>query len=328
VNRAGGMENLTGKKIIGGLVLGLALLSLLAVLLARSINFAGGGENKAVGSLAGGSVGIVDINGIIMGGNSSAALFGGNITGSETVMSQLRQISKNPDIKAVVLRINSPGGTPAASQEITEELNRLKKSGIKIVASMGDVAASGAYWIASASDQIVANPGTITGSIGVIMNTQNYRGLYDKLGIGSNTIKSGEYKDMGTTERPMTEDERKIFQSMVDDTYLQFIETVAGGRNISQDTIRELNGRVLTGRQAMQAGLVDRMGNLHDAVSVAGEIAGLGKAPRAVNIESQKQWWRFLDGIGSSAGMIKPADGPGGYYGALLLYPPVKLLTE
>lgn len=320
---------MTGKKIIGGLVLGLALVSLLAVLLVKSGNFAGGGGNKAVGSLAGGSVGIVDINGIIMGGNSSAALFGGNITGSETVMSQLRQVSKNPDIKAVVLRINSPGGTPAASQEITGELNRLKKSGIKIVTSMGDVAASGAYWIASASDQIVANPGTITGSIGVIMNTQNYRGLYDKLGIGSNTIKSGAYKDMGTTERPMTEEERKIFQSMVDDTYLQFIETVAGGRNISQDTIRELNGRVLTGRQAMQAGLVDRMGNLHDAVSVAGEISGLGKAPRAVNIEPRKQWWRFLDGIGSSAGMIKPAAGdPGGYCGALLLYPPVKMLTE
>ena len=228
----------------------------------------------------------------------------------------------------VVLDTNVLVSGVIASGYSARILNATREEEIKIVTSMGDVAASGAYWIASASDQIVANPGTITGSIGVIMNTQNYGGLYDKLGIGSNTIKSGAYKDMGTTERPMTEDERKIFQSMVDDTYLQFIDSVAGWRNISQDTIRELNGRVLTGRQAMQAGLVDRMGNLHDAVSVAGEISGLGKAPRAVNIEPQKQWWRFLDGIGSSAGMIKPADGPGGYYGALLLYPPVKLWTE
>ncbi len=320
---------MAGKKIIGGLVLGVVLLSLLALLMVKAGGLAGEGGKKAAGSLAGGSVGIVEINGVILGGNSSNALFGGSITGSETVMSQLRQISKNPDIKAVVLRINSPGGTPAASQEITGELERLKKSGIKIVTSMGDVAASGAYWIASASDQIVANPGTITGSIGVIMNSQNYSGLYDKLGIGTNTIKSGAYKDMGSTERPMTEEERKIFQSMVDDTYLQFVETVAGGRNISQAAIKDLNGRVLTGRQAMQAGLVDRMGNLHDAVSVAGEISGLGKAPRTVNIESQKQWWRFLDGIGSSAGMLKPAaGGPGEYYGALLLYLPVKMLTE
>ncbi|MFZ5646412.1 MAG: signal peptide peptidase SppA [Bacillota bacterium] len=317
---------MTRKKIIGGLVIAAAFLSLLAALLVRAGNPADGRGEGAGGRGSRGVVAVIDINGVIVGDESATGIFGGESVGARTVMDQIRQVSKNPDIKAVVLRINSPGGTPAASQEITEELNRLKAGGIKIVTSMGDVAASGAYWIASASDKIMANPGTITGSIGVIMQSHNLRGLYEKLGVGSETIKSGAYKDMGSSERPMSEEERRIFQSMVDDTYLQFVETVSKGRNVSPEAVRELNGRVLTGRQAMKAGLVDQMGNFYDAVSLAGEISGIGKNPRTLNLSPQNQWWRFLGDVGASAGAAyTPAGGLRDFSGVLLLSPPLKM---
>lgn len=306
------------KKIIGGIVVGLAVLSLAAVLLSK-----GSGRGVESYSGEGGMIGIIEINGMIVGDYSSAGLFSGGTVGSQTIMQQLRQVSGDPSIKAVVLRINSPGGTPAASQEITDEIMRLKESGVKVVTSMGDVAASGAYWIASASDLIVANPGTLTGSIGVIMQAQNYRGLMDKLGVSTNTIKSGSYKDMGSSERPMTAEEREIFQSMVDDTYSQFVETVARGRKLNPEDIRGLNGRVLTGRQALEAGLVDKTGNLYDAISLAGEMSGLGKKPRTVDMEPRKQWWKVFDDMSGGSASVKGLDleSMESYYGVLLLCP-------
>jgi protease-4 len=317
------VKNLSWKKVIGGIVVGLAVLSLVAVLLAKGNRSQG--ETVASRSGDGGMVGIIEINGAIMGDHSATGLFSGGTAGAQTIMQQLRQVSGDPGIKAVVLRINSPGGTPAASQEITDEIIKLKKSGVKVVTSMGDVAASGAYWIASASDLIVANPGTITGSIGVIMQAQNYQGLMDKLGVSSNTIKSGTFKDMGSPDRPMTGEEKEIFQSMVEDTYSQFVETVARGRNLSPGDIRELNGKVLTGRQALEAGLVDKNGNLYDAISLAGEMAGLGKNPRTVNMEPRKQWWRVFENVGGGSAGVKdvPLESIERYYGVLLLCPPM-----
>lgn len=315
------------KKIIGAIVLGAAVLSLVAGLLARAWNLDRGGGDMA-GAVDTGNkpaVGVIEINGMIVGGKSSGSLFGGGYAGSQTVMAQLRQVSKSPNIKAVVLRMNSPGGTPAASQEIAEEVNRLKKSGVKVVTSMSDVAASGAYWIASSSDRIVANPGTITGSIGVVIQTTNYRGLLDKLGIEGRTYKSGEYKDMGSPDRPPTGEEVKIFQSMVDDTYLQFVDVVAAGRKLSPGAVHQLKGRVLTGRQAVKAGLVDQLGNFYDAVSLAGEISGLGKNPRVVSLGPKRQWWQFFDEMESAIGMGKfPLAGPGGYSGVLLMMPSIE----
>lgn len=310
------------KKVVGGIVIGMAVLSLVAVFWARGAG--SGGKSGTLYSGGGDIVGILEIDGVIAGGYSSSGLFGGGMTGSQTVMDQLRDVGANPGIKAVVIRINSPGGTPAAAQEITDEIIRLKASGIKIVTSMGDTAASGAYWIASASDSIVANPGTLTGSIGVIMQAQNYRGLMDKLGIYPNTIKSGEYKDMGSPDRPMSAEERELFQSMVDDTYNQFVDTVARGRGgkISPDAIRALNGRVLTGQQALNAGLVDKTGNLYDAISLAGEMSGLGKKPRTVYIGPKNQWWSFLNDNGGTAGTRSPGlDSIENYGGALLIMP-------
>jgi len=317
---------LSRRKIIGGIVLGAAVLSLAAALLARSLS-AGGNGGGAAGPVYTGNkpvVGVIDINGMIVGGRSSTGLFGGGYAGSQTVMAQLRQVSRNPNIRAVVLRMNSPGGTAAASQEITEEVLRLKKAGVKVVTSMSDVAASGAYWIAASSDKIVANPGTITGSIGVIIQTKSYRGLFDKLGIEGYTFKSGAYKDMGNPDRPVTEEETKIFQSLVDDTYQQFIDTVSRNRKLNPEAVRQLNGRILTGRQAVAAGLVDQMGNYYDAVSLAGEISGLGKNPRVVSLGPKRQWWPIIDDIESSFGLAKPPFAePGGYPGVLLICPPV-----
>lgn len=311
------------KKMIGGVVVGLAVLSLVVILLIKGSGGAEGGRTGGTSSGEGGMVGIIEINGMIIGDYSSAGLFSGSIAGSQTVMQQLRDVSGDPGIKAVVLRINSPGGTPAAAQEITDEIIRLKESGVKVVTSMGDSAASGAYWIASASDKIVANPGTITGSIGVIMQAQNYQGLMDKLGVHSNTIKSGAYKDMGSPDRPMSGEEKEIFQSMVDDTYSQFVETVAKGRKISPEEIHGLNGRVLTGRQALEAGLVDKTGNLYDAISLAGELSGLGKSPRTVNMEPGTQWWRLFDDMGGGSAGTRDIklNSLESYYGLLLLCP-------
>ncbi len=289
------------RTLIGGIVLGISVVSLLAALMAVIVGV-GGDKGSGISGIseAGPAVGVIEINGAITGGDS-AGIFGEISSGSQTIMSELRAASENPDIKAVVLHINSPGGTVAASQEISDEVVRLKKKGIKVVTSMGDMAASGGYWVAAFSDKIVANPGTMTGSIGVIIQTINYQGLYDKLGLEGNTFKSGAYKDMGSPERPMSPEETLIFQSMVDDTFQQFVDVVAKNRNLDPQAIRQLNGRVLTGRQALKAGLVDSLGNYYDAVSLAGELSGLGKDPRVVNFASKGPLSQIFGNLEGSA---------------------------
>lgn len=296
------------------------------VIFIRSVNSGNPGIHADGSSYAGGpAVGVIDITGVIAGGESSSSLFGEAYTGSQTIMEQLRQVSREPNIKAVVLHMNSPGGTPAASQEIADEVLRLKKSGVKVVTSMSDVAASGAYWIAATSDRIVANPGTITGSIGVIIQTKNYQGLYNKIGVEGNTFKSGIYKDMGSADRPVTKEEAQIFQSMVEDTYQQFIEIVAHHRKLDPQEIRQLNGRVLTGRQALDAGLVDKLGNFYDAVSIAGEMAGLGKDPEVLNMAPQKQWWQIFEGL-EGASEVGKSPLSRLYSDVLLICPPTGML--
>jgi len=224
------------------------------------------------------------------------------MAGSEAIMEQLRRAADDPSVKAVVLRLNTPGGTAAASQEIALEVDRLRKAGKKVVASMGDVAASGGYWIACRCDKIVANPGTITGSIGVIMETQNLQGLYEKLGVDPVVFKSGPHKDMGSTSRVVTEQEQQIFQSMVDDMYKQFVETVSEGRGIDQAQVREVaDGRVFTGSQAMENGLVDDLGNYYDAIDIAADLAGIRGEPEVINLSPEYPWWGMLSGIQTGA---------------------------
>lgn len=276
------------RKIIAGTVIAILLLSVFVAGILTS-------RPEASNARARGDVAVINIGGVITTGGSTSGLLGGVTSGSNDINSQIRQVAENPNIKAVVLRLNSPGGTVAGTQEIAQEIDRLRKSGKKVVASMGDVAASGAYWIASRCDKVVANPGTMTGSIGVIMQTENLEGLYEKLGIEEYTFKSGKYKDMGSPTRQITEDEKAIMQEMVDEHYEHFVTAVAEGRSMDIENARELaTGRVFTGSQAKDVGLVDEMGNFYDAIDLAAQLAGIPGKPSVIHLEREKSWWDIL----------------------------------
>lgn len=281
------------KKIIAGMILVFIFLSVVVAIALRP----GSGSTRPPGSVPG-EIGIIYVEGVIATRGGDSGMFGSG-SSAEEIAAALRRAAGNPQMKAVVIRLNSPGGSPAAAQEISREIERLRQSGKKVVASMGDVAASGAYWVAAGADQIVANPGTLTGSIGVIMETANLQGLYDKLGISTETFKSGAHKDMGSTSRPVTTEERVIYQSMIDDIYDQFVDVVAKGRHKDSSEIRPLaDGRVFTGRQALELGLVDRLGDFHDAVLLAGELTGIPGEPGVVEIGKKSIWRGLLGDVG------------------------------
>ncbi len=203
------------------------------------------------------------------------------ITDAEDVIRQLKKYRKRSSVKAIVLRLDSPGGAVVPSHEIYEEVNRTRKLGMPIVVSMGSVAASGAYYIACAATRIVANPGTITGSIGVVSTFPNFKGLMDKIGVGETTIKSGEFKDVGNPSRPMTERERSFLQGSIDNVYGQFVRIVADSRKLSVDSVRILaDGRIYTGEQAFSSGLVDTLGTMQTAIAIAGTLGKISGEPR------------------------------------------------
>jgi len=204
--------------------------------------------------------------------------------GSDFIVSMIKKYGENKDIKAIVLDINSPGGSVGAVQEIYSQIEKIKQKYKKpFVAYFGDVAASGAYYIASACDKIVTNPGTITGSIGVIFSFMQGDELFKKIGVKTNVIKSGKFKDIGSFSREMTKEEREILASMIEDTYNTFIDVVAKGRNMSIQKVKEVaDGRIFTGRQALSLGLVDKIGDLDDAISEAGKMSGLGEKPQSI----------------------------------------------
>jgi len=205
----------------------------------------------------------------------------GVILNARDTIDELREYNDNKSVKAILLRIDSPGGAVAPSQEIYSEVKRIRDEGKKkVVASMGSVAASGGYYIASASDKIVANPGSVTGSIGVIMELANISGLMKKVGVESVVVKSGKYKDIGSIFRTMTKEERELLQGVIDDTHDQFIEAVAEGRGIKkEDIIPIADGRIFTGRQAKALGLVDEIGNMQDAIKIAADMVGIKGEP-------------------------------------------------
>jgi len=222
-------------------------------------------------------VAVIRIDGAIVGGPRNDVLFGASgMTTSEQLMYEMEKARKDNRAKAVLIRINSPGGSTGATQEIAEEMDKIKSAGKPIIISMGDTCASAGYWIASKGDYIFANPATLTGSIGVYMEYTNVEELMNKLGIHSEKIKSGEHKDIMSMYRPMTPEENQMIQQMVDDIYAQFISTVADGRQMDIEKVKKIaDGRILTGKQAMDLGLVDAMGNYYDALSYAGGRAGL-----------------------------------------------------
>ena len=205
----------------------------------------------------------------------------GVILDAQATISELKHYSENPLVKAIVLRIDSPGGGVVPSQEIHDAVKRVKnKSNKAVIASMGTVAASGGYYIAAATDRIIANPGTLTGSIGVIMEMANFEGLMKKVGVEGVVIKSGRFKDVGSPIRKMSEEERKLLQSVMDDVHHQFIQAVADGRSLEVSEVEPLaDGRIYTGRQAKALGLVDEMGSMEDAVLAAAKTAGITGKP-------------------------------------------------
>lgn len=231
----------------------------------------------------------------------------GFIGDSNEAVDQFNQFSKDDRIKAVVLRINSPGGGVAPSQEIYEAIVQLKKKK-KVVASMGSIAASGGYMIACATDRIVANPGTITGSISAIMHFANAEELFKKIGLKTSVIKSGKYKDIGSPARPMTEEEKYLMQELVDDIYDQFLETVSQNRKIAKEDVRKMaDGRVFSGRQAKKIGLVDDIGDLSYAVDLAGKMSGIKGKPDVVHPKKKgSKIWDYIlgDVISSLEGKI------------------------
>ncbi len=207
---------------------------------------------------------------------SSPSGFGALSRGAESVVKRLDELEKNDEIKGIVLRINSPGGTVGATQEIYQKLWKLRKKNIVIVASMGDVAASGGYYIASACNHIMANYGTITGSIGVITYSPNLKKLFDKYGIGMNVIKSGKHKDILSSHRDVTPEERKLLQELIDSSYNRFIKDVALGRNMNESEIIPVaDGRIMDGETALEHGLIDAIGTFEDSIYKAKELAGL-----------------------------------------------------
>ena len=193
------------------------------------------------------------------------------------ISKRIRDAAKEDNVKAIVLDINSPGGTVASVQDIHAEILAAKEKGKKVVALFRDVAASGAFYIAMAADKIVAEPGTITGSVGVIMQSGNVVGLFNKLGISVTPITSGKYKDIGSAYRPMTDAEKAILQDMVDDTYQQFLTAVKEGRpNVKpEDMAAYTDGRIFTGKRAFDLGFIDKLGGEETARLLAGELAGI-----------------------------------------------------
>lgn len=208
----------------------------------------------------------------------------GAILDARQTVTELTRFGKSPSVKAIVLRIDSPGGGVVPSQEIHDAVIRVRnEDNKKVVASMGTVAASGGYYIAVASDRILANPGTLTGSIGVIMELANLQGLLKKVGVESIVIKSGRHKDLASPFREMSAEDRKILQAVLDDVHEQFIEAVAEGRALDFMDVRSLaDGRIFTGRQARAARLVDELGNLDDAIQTAADLAGIEGEPTVV----------------------------------------------
>lgn len=244
-----------------------------------------GGDSKALSMFAGDGVAVLQIEGAI--------------DDSQTVLAELKRFKDMPWVKAVVVRIDSPGGAVAPTQEIFEEILRSKKHK-PFIASMGGMATSGGYYIAAACDKILANPGTLTGSIGVIMTLTNVEELMKKIGVRGVNVKSGPNKDIGSPFQPLSPEGREILQSLVDNVHSQFVAAVAKGRSMEEARVRKLaDGRIYSGAQAQQLGLIDQFGTLQDAIELAAKRGGIEAEPAVYySRPEQERWWeRMFMGI-------------------------------
>jgi protease IV len=267
-----------------GILLGLVLVLFVVVFFYAYLT---GGDAKAISLFSGDGIGVLEID--------------GTIDDSRGVLSELKRFKEAPWVKAIVVRIDSPGGAVAPTQEIFDELQKTKKNK-PLIASMGGMATSGGYYIATACEKIVANPGTLTGSIGVIMQLNNVEELMKKIGVKGYNIKSGANKDIGSPFQPLSPEGREILQSLVDNVYSQFVSAVAKGRGMNEAQVRKLaDGRVYSGAQAKELGLVDQFGTLDDAIEFAAKRVGLEENPTVYYASpEQERWWEkmFFAAIG------------------------------
>ena len=242
-------------------IIGLVVVLVVAMLVPLSCAFTGD------------KIAVIPLSGSIMA--ESTSLFYGPVITPDLVKEQLNRAQQDMAVKAIVLRIESPGGLVAPCQEILGEIEEVKRSK-PIIVSMGSMAASGGYYISAKADKIVALPGTLTGSIGVISQIPNVKGLYEKLGIEIQTFKGGKYKDMYSGLRELTPEEKEIMQEMTDEYYEQFVEVVAEGRGLSKQEVRELaTGQLYIGTEAKELGLIDELGGLDTAIDLAADLAGV-----------------------------------------------------
>jgi protease IV len=242
----------------------ISLMTLAGILLA--VLSTGGGQGLGLG----GRIAILDVDGVI--------------TDDAEYLRHLRRFRDNSSVRGYLVNINSPGGVVAPSQSLYQELRRIREEdGVPVIAAIAGVGASGGYYVALAADSIFALPGSITGSIGVIMEIPDASELLGKVGVQVQTVMSAEHKDVGSPFRPLGEGDRAILETLVLDVYGQFVDVVAQDRGLERSDVEVLaDGRILSGRQALAARLIDRLGNREDALATAGEMAGLGRRPRTV----------------------------------------------
>jgi len=250
--------------LIGLIAIGVGMVLFVGAIIALTLMFRRETPSFALGD----KVGVVEINGVI--------------ADSKEVIREITSFVEDSGVKAIVLRVDSPGGGVGASQEIYQEV--VKAKGVKpVVASFGGVAASGGYYVACGADKIVANPGTITGSIGVVMQFANLEELLKKIGYKGYVIKSGQHKDIGSPFREMTPEERELLQGVIDTVHQQFIKAVAEGRKIPIEKVTAIaDGRIFAGEQARDLGLVDELGNLEDTIQIAATMAGIKGKPSVI----------------------------------------------
>jgi len=260
--------------------------------------------------------------GLSFGNRIGVVSIRGLITDSRSVVEQLKKYRNDSRVKAIILRIDSPGGGTAASQEIYREVQRTvtKK---KVIASMGNVAASGGYYVALAADKIVANPATLTGSIGVIMEVSNIKELLQKIGVSREAIKSGPYKDIGSPVREMKPEERRLLEEVIQNVHQQFIEVVSKGRRLSREQVEKIaDGRIFTGQQAKTMGLIDELGSFEDAVDLAKKMVGLSGDVKLIYPEKKRfSIWDLI--FSEMMGEIKQSLQPIWPSTPLLMVPPV-----
>jgi protease-4 len=233
----------------------------------------------------------------------------GELVQSRAIIEQLKRYEDSNSVKAILLNIDSPGGGVAVSQEIYEEVKRLREKKDKIiVAYLSSTGASGAYYVSCAANKIVANPGTIVGSIGVIAEWVNYADLLEWAKLKEIVFKTGEFKDTGSATRALTDNERKYFQGLIDDMYVQFVEAVSSGRKLDLQDVRAMaDGRVFTGRDAKERKLIDETGNFQDAVDLTAKLAGISGKPRLLRVNRQRV--TLLDVLTTDLSRLVPFNG-------------------